>query len=129
MVVILNFCLKVYYFIVISGRGGPHVGGHLFNPPTHRHKRGCLTAPTVLRIKFSKKKSRFSQRPPPLFFPHALSKKFSKKNFIIFPKATLIIFTITFFKKKFQKIFHIFSRMVIIFYVSIFLFHFFTIVL
>lgn len=110
MVVILNFCLKVYYFIVISGRGGPHVGGHLFNPPTHRHKRGCLRTPTVLRIKFSKKKSRFSQRPPPLFFPHALSKKFSKKIFIIFPKATLIIFTITFLKKNPKNFSYIFQK-------------------
>ena len=110
MVVILNFCLKVYYFIVISGRGGPHVGGHLFNPPTHRHKRGCLRTPTVLRIKFSKKKSRFSQRPPPLFFPHALSKKFSKKIFIIFPKVTLIIFTITFLKKNPKNFSYIFQK-------------------
>ena len=139
MVVILNFCLKVYYFIVISGRGGPHVGGHLFNPPTHRHKRGCLRTPTVLRIKFSKKNHAFPKGHHLCFFLMPFQKKFSKKNhafpkghhlcfflmpfqkkfskkiFIIFPKATLIIFTITFLKK-IQKIFHIFSRRLIVFF-------------
>lgn len=115
MVVILNFCLKVYYFIVISGRGGPHVGGHLFNPPTHRHKRGCLRTPTVLRIKFSKKNHAFPKGHHLCFFLMPFQKKFSKKIFIIFPKATLIIFTITFLKK-IQKIFHIFSRRLIVFF-------------
>lgn len=80
--------------------GRPYGGGHLFNPPTHRHKRGCLRMPTVLRPKFSKKKSPISMRG--LFFlPIPFQKKFSKKFF------------------------HIFSRRVIIFYVSILIFHFF----
>ena len=115
MVVILNFCLKVYYFIVISGRGGPHVGGHLFNPPTHRHKRGCLRTPTVLRIKFSKKNHAFPKGHHICFFLMPFQKNFPKKFSYIFQKATLIIFTITFLKK-IQKIFHIFSRRLIVFF-------------
>lgn len=78
----------------------PYGGGHLFNPPTHRHKRGCLRMPTVLRPKFSKKKSPISMMGP-FFLPIPFQKKFSKKFF------------------------HIFSRRVIIFYVSILIFHFF----
>lgn len=81
--------------------GRPYGGGHLFNPPTHRHKRGCLRMPTVLRPKFLENFHPFHKATPPSLF-HA------------YP-----------FKKKFQKIFHIFSRKVIIFYVSILIFHFF----
>lgn len=121
MVVILNFCLKDYYFIVISGRGGPHVGGHLFNPPTHRHKRGCLKAPTVLRINFSKKNHAFPKGHHLCFFLMPFQKNFPK-NFHHFPKGHPYYFYNHLFKKKFQKIFHIFSRRVIIFlciYISI----------
>ena len=136
MVVILNFCLKVYYFIVISGRCGPHVGGHLFNPPTHRHKRGCLRTPTVLRPKFSKNFHPFHKAPPSLFHSCPF-KKFSKnfhpfhkappslfhscpfkkfsKNFHPFHKAPLS-FSFMPFQKIFQKIFHIFSRRLIVFF-------------
>ena len=64
--------------------GRPYGGGHLFNPPTHHHKRGCLRTPTVLRPKFSKKIHRF---PGGAFFSYP------------YP-----------FKKKFQKIFHRFLR-------------------
>lgn len=80
--------------------GRPYGGGHLFNPPTHRHKRGCLRMPTVLRPKFS-------------------------KNFHPFHKATPSLFHTYPFKKNSKKFFHIFSRRVIIFYVSILIFHFF----
>lgn len=65
--------------------GRPHGGGHLFNPPTHRHKRGCLIAPTVLRIKFSKK-------------------------FHAFPKGHLLCFSIMPFQKIFQKKIHHFPQ-------------------
>ena len=113
MVVILNFCLKVYYFIVISGRCGPHVGGHLFNPPTHRHKRGCLRTPTVLRPKFSKNFHPFHKAPPSLF--HSCPFKKFSKNFHPFHKAPLS-FSFMPFQKIFQKIFHIFSRRLIVFF-------------
>lgn len=124
MVVILNFCLKVYYFIVISGRGGPHVGGHLFNPPTHRHKRGCLTAPTVLRIKFSKKNHAFPKGHHLCFFLMPFQKNFPK-NFHHFPKGHPYYFYNHLFKKKSKKFFIYFPEGSSFFYVSIFLFHFF----
>lgn len=120
MVVILNFCLKVYYFIGISGRGGPHGGGHLFNPPTHRHKRGCLTAPTVLRIKFSKKFHAFPKGHLLCFSIMPFQKNFPKK-FHHSPKATPYYFTITFPKKILKKFFHMFPRKVIILLYSIFI--------
>lgn len=126
MVVILNFCLKVYYFIVISGRGGPHVGGHLFNPPTHRHKRGCLRTPTVLRIKFSKKNHAFPKGHHLCFFLMPFQKNFPKK-FSSFSQRTPLLFLQSPFLKKIQKIFHIFSRRVIIFlciYISISFFYY-----
>lgn len=115
MVVILNFCLKVYYFIVISGRGGPHVGGHLFNPPTHRHKRGCLRTPTVLRIKFSKKNHAFPKGHHLCFFLMPFQKNFPKK-FSSIPQAPPLSFSFMPFQKIFQKIFHIFSRRLIVFF-------------
>ena len=77
-------------------RGRPRGSGHLFNPPTHRHEKGCLTASTVLRLKFSKKFHPF-KRPPPLFFPHALSKKIPKKFSYIFQKGSSFFISIFFF--------------------------------
>ena len=125
MVVILNFCLKVYYFIVISGRGGPHVGGHLFNPPTHRHKRGCLRTPTVLRIKFSKKKITLFPKATTSVFSSCPFKKIFQKNFHHFPKGHPYYFYNHLFKKKSKKFFIYFPEGSSFFYVSIFLFHFF----
>lgn len=72
-------------------RGRPPRGGHLFNPPTHRHEKGCLTASTVLRLKFSKKFHPFHKATPSLF--HACPfKKNSKKNFIYFPEGFIIFY-------------------------------------
>ena len=86
---------------------GPMGGGHLFNPPTHHHKRGCLRTPTVLRPKFSKKIHRF---PGGAFFflPIPFQKKFSKKIHR-FPGGAFFFLPIP-FQKKFQKIFHRFLR-------------------
>ena len=110
MVVILNFCLKVYYFIVISGRGGPHVGGHLFNPPTHRHKRGCLTVPTVLRIKFSKKNHAFPKGHHLCFFLMPFQKNFPKKFSSFSQRPPLLFLQSPFFKKNPKNFSYIFQK-------------------
>lgn len=77
-------------------RGRPRGSGHLFNPPTHRHEKGCLTASTVLRLKFSKKIHRF---PGGAFFsyPYPFKKKFPKKIFIYFPEGSLFFISIFYF--------------------------------
>lgn len=110
MVVILNFCLKVYYFIVISGRGGPHVGDHLFNPPTHRHKRGCLTAPTVLRIKFSKKNHAFPKGHHLCFFLMPFQKNFPKKFSSFSQRPPLLFLQSPFLKKNPKNFSYIFQK-------------------
>lgn len=80
--------------------GRHYGGGHLFNPPTHRHKRGVFENAHGSPSKIFQKKSPISMMGP-FFLPIPFQKKFSKKFF------------------------HIFSRRVIIFYVSILIFHFF----
>lgn len=110
MVVILNFCLKVYYFIVISGSGGPHVGGHLFNPPTHRHKRGCLRTPTVLRIKFSKKNHAFPKGHHLCFFLMPFQKNFPKKFSSFSQRPPLLFLQSPFLKKNPKNFSYIFQK-------------------
>lgn len=86
--------------------GRSYGGGHLFNPPTHRHKRGCLRTPTVLRPKFSKKKIT-DFHDGAFFLTHTLSKKIFQKIFsYIFQKGhhfLCIYINISFFYYRFIK--------------------------